>query len=213
MSVGRFDDHNYTLISDKLSGSFDTHTIFLYGSRADGTSNETSDLDVAGFAERQERNRDCFWVNDLEIDVFIYDEKLLRQPTAELLRLRGAKVILDRKCLAQTFLEKIEKIFEQGPPLVDERTRAVNRNWAWKVVRRMRRDDVEARYRRAWLLYELLEYYFSFRRMWYEGPKRAFSWLKENDLPTYVSFENALRENATVADIEMLVELVIGPPQ
>lgn len=74
----------------------------------------------------------------------------------------------------------------------------------------MRRDDLEAKFHRSWLLFQLLEDYFMFRRMWYFGSKEPLKYLQEHDQETYRLYEVALRQEATIDQIEELAQKVIS---
>jgi hypothetical protein len=74
----------------------------------------------------------------------------------------------------------------------------------------MRRDDLEARFRRSWLLFQLLEDYFLFRKMWYFGSKKSLKYLQEFDQETYQLYEVALRQEATIDQIEELAHKVMS---
>lgn len=63
-------------------------------------------------------------------------------------------------------------------------------------------------FRRHWLLHDLLECYFKLRDSWYLGPKESFNWLKNNDTQTYAAFNDALKPNADLNQIEQLIKLV-----
>lgn len=40
------------------------------------------------------------------------------------------------------------------------------------------------------------------------GPKKSLKWLYENDRDAYNVFDNALKVNADIADVEKLVEFI-----
>lgn len=186
------------------------HTILLYGSRADGSENEFSDYDVAAFANVARSTRDARIVEGAFLDVFLHPEEVLRNPTAEHLTLRGSVILMQRDAEATDFLGALEVIFRNGPePLPADEIEA-RRTWARKMALRMRRCDIEGNFRRAWLLAVLLEDYFSLRGMWYQGPKKSFQWLLNQDLGTYRGFEEALRPGASSEAIDRLVERVVA---
>ncbi len=51
----------------------------------------------------------------------------------------------------------------------------LRRSWSYKMLERVHQDDIEANYRRAWLLFPLLEDYFAIRQKWYLGSKASWS--------------------------------------
>jgi hypothetical protein len=59
-------------------------------------------------------------------------------------------------------------------------------------------------------LFQLLEDYFMFRRKWYFGSKESLKYLQEHDKETYQLYEIALRQDATIDQIEELAQKVIS---
>jgi predicted nucleotidyltransferase len=186
------------------------HTILLYGSRATGTENKDSDYDIAAFAERSNTLRDTRVVAGQFLDVFLYSETVLASPSVDYLKLRQSVVLLQRGNEANEFLAGLETIFRKGPEPLSADEILARRTWAWKMVRRIERNDVEGNYRRAWLLTALLEDYFVIRGRWFEGPKTALRWLLENDPVTRDAFEVALQPGAPIAAIRNVVGNAVG---
>jgi hypothetical protein len=79
------------------------------------------------------------------------------------------------------------------------------------MLGRAEHPDIEADYRRAWLLMALLEDYFALRHLWYLGPKRSFRWLEAHEPRVHAAFREALRPGADVDAIRRLVGVVAGP--
>lgn len=179
------------------------HTIILYGSLARGDATAESDIDVACFADVKEVLRDARTWNGRFLDAFVYPTET--KPDIDLLKLLGGRVLLDERGLAGVLLDGLAAIERAGPAKLSESEARMRRVWARKMMARIRRDDLEARYRRHWLLFQLLEDHFALRGEWYRGPKLAFG---ELDLETRAAFESALAPEATLEDIEALVERV-----
>ena len=78
------------------------------------------------------------------------------------------------------------------------------------MLDRIQERDMEADFRRVWLLTALLEDYFQLRGRWYEGPKLAFKWLRENDPKVHRLFGRALKQPTNRAALKALVEGVIA---
>lgn len=200
-------------VYDELARKYRAHTILLYGSRADGSSNEFSDYDVAAFAPVESTIRDTRVVNGQFLDVFVHPEEMLAHPCEDHLTLRSSKIIAQRGREATEFVAQLEAIFNLGPKRLAEDEILARRNWAWKMASRMQREDVEGNYRRSWLLTILLEDYFHIRQMWYQGPKKSLQWLKASDEPTYRAFERALKPGASQPQIHALLVHVVGAAQ
>lgn len=84
----------------------------------------------------------------------------------------------------------------------------LRRSWSHKMLERIYQDDIEANYRRAWLLFTLLEDYFAIRQKWYLGSKASWSWLLSFDPNAYSVFATALQPGASVDSIVSLVGTV-----
>jgi len=199
-------------VCQELAATHAVHTILLYGSRADGSAGADSDYDVAAFGPIDKSFRVARLVNGAYLDVFVYPEALLLEPTEEYLKLRGSQVVLQRGAEAEDFLSKLEEIFRRGPePLPSDEIEA-RKVWAHKMAARMQRADLEGNYRRVWLLTALLEDYFHIRGLWYQGPKKSLRWLQQFDVPTYDAMHLALEPNASKEAVSSLVHLVAGKP-
>ena len=197
-------------ICEDLSLRHRAHTILLYGSRADGSANEYSDYDIAAFSGVERTVREAREVDGQFLDLFIYPDAVLGQPTAEYLTLRGSRIIVQRGDEASDFLNRLDAIFDLGPaPLPADELQA-RRAWAWKMAARMKRGDIEGAYRRTWLLTVLLDDYFHLRGRWYQGPKKSFQWLGQYDPETYRAFEVALAPAASHDSIHELIGRVVG---
>ena len=186
------------------------HTVLLYGSHADGSASPGSDYDLAGFADVPRTLRDARVVDGQFLDAFIYPESLLAQPTHEQLHMRSSRILLQRDRQASHFLTALDALYAAGPEAKPEDELQAVRTWAWKMLARMERGDAEGNYRRHWLLMQLLEDYFSLRRQWYLGPKKALMLLRHSDPAVHAAFEAGLHPGATADAIRTLVQQVVG---
>jgi hypothetical protein len=194
----------------ELVSAHAVHTILLYGSRADGSAGADSDYDIAAFSPNDKSFRIARLVDGAYLDVFIYPEALLIEPTQEYLKLRGSQIVLQRGAEAESFLSKLEEVFRRGPePLPSDEIEA-RKVWAQKMAARIGRADPEGNYRRVWLLTALLEDYFHIRGLWYQGPKKSLRWLEQFDGPAYHAMCLALKPNASNEAVSSLVQLVAG---
>jgi hypothetical protein len=195
---------------EELTARHGAHTVFLYGSRADGSASEDSDYDLAAFAGGAAVVRDARLVEGSYLDAFIYPESVLVSPTEDHLKLRGSQVLVQRGSDGTGFLERLEQLYGRGPEPLSQDEAAARKAWAYKMVARARRSDAEGNFRRAWLLTALLEDYFSLRGKWYEGPKKALGWLEQFDKSTFGAFRQALEPEASLEVVARLVPVVVG---
>ena len=187
------------------------HTIILYGSHARGDATPDSDIDFAAFAEVATMTRDARRWRETYLDGFIYPSAAVTSLDPELLKLVGGRVLLDERGLAGPLLDRLAALDREPPPPAAEDHRQMLRTWARKMLSRIERGDVEAHYRRHWLLYQLLEDYFTLRGERYRGPKLALAMLRQDRPATFAVFERALAPAASIEALEALVdEIVVG---
>lgn len=127
-----------------------------------------------------------------------------------MLKLLGGRALLDERHLVGPLLDGLTALERDGPAALPESEQQMRRVWARKMLARIGRGDIEALYRRHWLLYQLLEDHFALRGAWYRGPKRALADLRENAPATFVAFERALAPQASIEELVALVDKVIG---
>lgn len=198
-------------ICEELVSLHRVHTILLYGSRADGTATDDSDFDIAAFGPVADASRIARKEGAAYLDIWVYPEASLAQPTEESLRLRGSKILMQREGSATAYLAKVEAIYRRGPERLSSNEIEARGVWAHKMLARLERADPEGNYRRVWLLQALLEDYFHRRGLWFEGPKKALRWLQAADAPAYEAYCQALEPGASNQTIAQLVHLLTGP--
>jgi hypothetical protein len=189
------------------------HTVVLYGSRALGTATPESDYDLLGIREGGEPTRDARIVDGFFLDAFIYVENDLEDAGATLLQVHRGLPLLDPRGIGARLVAAVERTLASPPPPVPQAELDARRTWCHKMLGRIRRGgplDVEAHYRRVWLLVDLLELYFMLRGRHFLGPKRSFEHLRTQDPPVFRAFAEALAPGAPDSAVEALVELVVA---
>ena len=187
------------------------HTLVLYGSLARGDATAESDIDLAGFADTvRETTRDARRWEGRFLDGFVYPTAQLAVTTPEMTKLVGGRVLLDERGLAGPMLAALAALDREPPPPLPETEQRMLRVWAQKMLARIARDDIEARYRRHWLLFQLLEDYHALRGLRYRGPKLALAHLAVEAPEVHAAFERALAPAASFELLAALVELVGG---
>jgi len=187
------------------------HTVILYGSRAIGLQSATSDYDLLGIRRDGEDTRDARLVDGFFLDAFIKSEKTVAEGALSFLHVRDGIVLRDPYGIGARLLSDVAIALESPPPEVSLAEIEARRTWCYKTLERIRHaaaTDVEAHYRRHWLLVDLLEFYFVLRRRHYLGPKESFRWLGENDAVVFRAFAAALAPGASVEDVERVVGVV-----
>jgi predicted nucleotidyltransferase len=186
------------------------HAIILYGSRAHGTVQAGSDWDVLGVRAEGESMREARPFRDGWLDAFVYSEKHFETLDEGSLRFGSGKVLVDLHGFAAKLLARVAAFEKGGPPPMPLGEESVLRAWFPKMLDRVNRGDVEAKYRRAWLLVDSLEGWFRLRGKWYRGPKESLAWLEVHDPGAHAIFARALEPTATYEDLAALVACVLG---
>jgi PAS domain-containing protein len=187
------------------------HTWILYGSHARGDAHPTSDIDLLGIRDAGEMDHDTRLWHGVFLDAFIYPAGRFETIGGDWLQLRGARILRDRDGLAARILAETETAYQAGPSPLAEHDRRSRIAWMHKMAERIGgrgADDIEAHYRRSWLLMQILEDYFALRQRWYRGPKESFVWLKAHAPADYAAFAAALSPGAELAAIRALVARV-----
>ena len=184
------------------------HTILLYGSRARGDFNAQSDYDLLGIRQDGPTFRDARLVDGTYLDLFIFPESKILNPDESLLYLQDSRVLIEKNEIGSNFISKLAQLAQLPPMALAENELAARRVWAHKMLDRTLSPDIEGNYRRTWLQMSLLEDYFLLRRLRFQGSKKSFRWLKENDPSAYLAFENVLRSPTDHEFLTVLVGLV-----
>ena len=198
-------------IVQTLTADYGCHAVILYGSRARGDFQPTSDWDVAGIREagataplRVARAFHGTW-----LDAFVYAEAAFTVIDPELLRFLPARILVDERGFAKALLERVNALDQKGPPLLPEGEDEMVRVWYAKMLVRIARGDLESKYRRVELLFQALDNYFKLRGLWYRGPKAGLPWLARHDPESHTAFARALDPHASLEDLRALVQRVL----
>lgn len=188
------------------------HAVILYGSRARGDFEPTSDWDVAGIRANGvgESRRVAREFHGAWLDAFVNSEADFAKLEPASLKFLGGRIVVDQHGYAESLLQRVVALEKEGPPPLPAGEEEMLRVWFSKMLARVARPDLEAKYRRAWLLFEALEDYFKLRRIWYRGPKESLLWLAKNDPPTHGALARALEPEASLDDLRVLVTRVLS---
>jgi predicted nucleotidyltransferase len=193
------------LIVAELQEKHSCHTVILYGSRARGEETSTSDYDILGIKESGDVFRDARLWKGVYLDIFIYPELKTESPDESLLHIRNGKILIQKGDLATRLFSRLKEIDQAGPKKLPADEIQARRVWVGKMLNRAKAGDIEGNYRRAWLLFDLLEDYFVTRGEWYRGPKESLKWLQVHQPDLYRKYDEALQPGAPIAAIEELV--------
>lgn len=191
-----------------LIAKYNCHSIILYGSFADGTQTDESDIDVICFTDIDKCKNDTSEFQGRKLDVWIYNSEMMKK-SEEFIHIHGGKVLLDKRNLCGELLKTISKIINTEPSLsIDEVL--FQKDWLLKMLNRARKNDIEGNFRYHWLLVDSLEIYFIINGLRYLGPKKSLIYLKNNDSIAYEYFLNALKIDSEFEKVEQLVKFILN---
>lgn len=198
-------------IVDELKTIHQCHTILLYGSRARGDFTFSSDYDIAGISSslseklwlaRFDENHQVF------CDIFVYPENELLHPNDSHLQMSDGVVLIEKNHFGTDMLIKLKTIQHTPLALTDNELQG-RKVWYKKMLARAKVGDLEGKYRQIWMIYTILEDYFAFRQLRYEGPKKAFQYLSKHDPCMLSLFEKVLADANDINTLEMLIQNIL----
>lgn len=196
---------NFDLLVDELKKKHNCHTVILYGSYADNTHTENSDIDIICIGSNVEKNKDARDWSGLFLDAWVYPEDEFEN-LEDFLHLAGGKVLTEENYFGTLLLEKINSFPDEVE--IDENEVTHIHTWCKKMLKRAQVKDIEGNYRKNWLTQDLLMIYFNVRGIRFKGSKKSFEYLKANDYVNYVLFEEIYQDNNDLVKLENLVKSV-----
>ncbi len=201
-------------IAAMIAERYGCHAVLLYGSRARGDHDSTSDHDLLGLRDEGPPLHEVFTWRGAAIDVFVESEAAVAGELGpEWMRLHGAIVLHDEKGRGAALRERVAAAYARTPAPATATEAATLRAWADKMLARLAEPDpVLAGLRRAELLTQLIEIHCTLGgRRWF-GPKAGVTWLRQHDRAVYDAYVDALDPAATPAALGRLVAQVFATP-
>lgn len=179
-------------IVKELVQNYRCHTVVLYGSRARGLQNATSDYDVFGVRKTGKKTRIAKKQKGFFWDVFVYPEKDLKTLSAERFDWKNARPLYQKGPYGKKLLQRLDKLLKTPFKPHPKYEVAVVKVWAQKQLERCRMNDIQGIFRRAEFSAALVEHYFYIRQKRFNGPKEGFAWIKNHDPKVYKLIHRAL---------------------
>lgn len=186
---------NKEKLVEYITKKYQCHTIILYGSFANGTFDEESDIDVVGFTDNDMEHQDKSLFDGRALDLWIYNDKKLKHPE-EFLHIRTGQSLLDSNHQSDEFLTQINALFNKGPEQLTQEAKDNHILWLEKMLKRTLKNDIEGQYRFHWALTDILPIYFEITNQWYLGSKESFIWLEKNNLEAFILFKKLYSESS-----------------
>ena len=177
-----------------IKQNYAPETIIVYGSYASGTNNENSDFDALVISETHEAFHDTSFVNNVQLDVFVYPNAAIQQieDYAQFIQIFDGNIILDTNGVGQKLQQSVLEYINTLPAkTVDEIKDEIE--WCKKMFMRTKRTDAEGLFRWHWLLVDTLEIFCDAVHHPYFGPKKSLIWMKQHQPEAYSCYEKALR--------------------
>ncbi|MEK7435212.1 MAG: nucleotidyltransferase domain-containing protein [Cyanobacteriota bacterium] len=195
-------------LTKELKEKHKPHTIILYGSYADNTFNENSDIDIICIKKDGEHYKDARLWNDIFLDVWIYPEDKL-QNLDEFIHIAIGKVLYQEDTFGNDFINKLKTALLKPIEEFTKNEEDFSYIWSKKMIRRSKVDDIEGNYRKNWLINDLLSmYYFQVRKIRPMGIKKNLIYLKNNDFPMYQLFNEVYSNTYDFDKIDLLIDKV-----
>ncbi|MCB9498410.1 MAG: nucleotidyltransferase domain-containing protein [Bacillales bacterium] len=182
-------------------------SIIVYGSFADGSNNENSDLDALVISNENQSMHDVSIQNGVQLDVFVESKSSFIDFNLEdYVQLFNGIVVFDTNDFGKKIIEKVNEYINSIPKKnnIEKKDEVA---WCKKMLLRIQRDDVEGLFRWHWLLVDSLEIYFDLIEQPYRGPKKALLWMEKNQPIAFVLFDSALR-NMNISSLQQWIEFL-----
>ena len=183
-----------TKILSYIIDTYSPDSVIVYGSFADGSSDEDSDFDALVIADGEPRH-DRSTVAGTMLDVFIRPPRTFEAEFApdEFVQILDGQIVLDKSGAAARLMNAV-RAYVSGfsAKSVEERRQALG--WCQKMLARTARRDAEGNYRHHWLPTDSLEIYFELTGLYYRGPKKALRFLEQNDPEGFSLYSRALTD-------------------
>lgn len=194
-------------VIEMLKEKYDIHCAILYGSRTTNTYFPDSDYDILSIRAGGERVREVFNFDNQAIDLIVDTENLINSPE-NYTYLWSHQILLDENGFGAKLIEEHKNYLNQ-PALKLPPNRIIQR-------KKQLKDELKyiilggelGQYRQHDLLAKILPLYFNLIGEWYLGDKYALNWLKINRPDFYNFFTQAIHPQATIREIELLIENV-----
>jgi hypothetical protein len=107
-------------------------------------------------------------------------------------------VVLETSSFWHRVIKKLSAFFILPESLTPDEITA-RRVWYQKMLARAYTRDLEGKYRHIWSIFTILEDYFVFKELRYQGPKKAFKYLETHDPETFVDgYQYPLQDGAGI---------------
>ena len=186
-----------------LQQKYDPLAMILYGSYADGTMDQNSDLDILVITESA-CCHDMSVIDGVQLDAFVISRDRLRSiDPADYIQLYDGKVIFRGGYDPSALIAQVRTWVHDQPVKTREQIGSDIR-WCEKMLERTRRADPEGFYRWHWVLTESLQIFCDAVGRFYFGPKKSMKWMQSHFPESYEIYRRAL-SNFDGASLEMWI--------
>lgn len=181
----------------------------MYGSRAREDFTSTSDYDIAGIRNTGEVQRIARFDETHRVyhDIFIYPENAFDAISDEHLCMSDGVVLVEQANFGTQLLKKLSTAISSYESITPDEI-AVRKIWYQKMFARASIRDLEGKYRHIWSIFTILEDYFVFKGLRYQGPKKAFQYLKAHDPDTLSLFDAVLSNTNNLDSLQKLIKKI-----
>lgn len=182
-------------IMEYIKQKYNPLSIIVYGSYANGTNNLNSDFDALVISSYQERFHDTSFVEDIQLDVFVYPVSYFESEydCHELIQIFDGKIVLDTEDIGKALQNRVVSYLENLPHKTEEE---IQNGIAWceKMLARIKWGDAEGMFRWHWVLTDSLEIFCDAKHHTYFGPKKTLQWMEASYPEAFALYQKALSE-------------------
>lgn len=167
--------------------------IIVYGSYADGSATAESDFDVLVISKDHAPKHDVSFVENVELDAFIYPLSHFEGEVdyADWLQIAEGNLVLDSDGIGRNLKDKVQQYLETMP-LKSSAEIEESLAWCKKMMLRMKKADAEGMYRRHRLVVDSLEIYCDIMMERYLGSKKTLRKMRQENPIAYNCYSDAL---------------------
>ena len=177
-------------------------SIILYGSYADGTNGLNSDFDALVISYDHEQFHDTSFVNDIQLDVFVYPAKYFESSYSceDFVQIFDGRIVTDSSGIGKALQETVRAYLKNRPGKTGAELQA-DIDWCVKMSARAKRCDCEGLFRWHWLLIDSLDIFCDIMQQPYLGPKKALKWMEKAHPEAFDRYKRAL-QNLQMDDLD-----------
>ena len=185
------------ILTDALIARWQPVALLVYGSFADGSQDEHSDLDALVITDKPAPLRDQGELFGRRLDLwFLTPDAVAGIDPGDWPQLYHAVPVYDPDGIGMKLIADVRSAID-AQPLPSSSQNADSLDWLDRMLARAAQPTPEGRYRLLWLLTDSLEIWCDLSGKRCFGPKKSMALFRETDPKGFTLYESALQETTT----------------